>query len=122
MSEPFQASRLGARVDAVLYDQLLPVMPSPIVQLNRAVAVSRPTAPRRQDVVDALAKVPVMKSYYLVRAVRGDLLERLGRHDDARKAFTGAAKLAQNVREKELLLERSTACGGAGNQLGVKVR
>ena len=55
----------------------------------------------------------MMKSYHLVPAVRGDLLERLGRLDDARKAFKRAAALAQNAREKELLLERAAACGGA---------
>jgi RNA polymerase sigma factor (sigma-70 family) len=96
----------------VLYDQLLRVMPSPIVELNRAVAVSMASGPRAAlDVVDALAKVPMMKSYHLVPAVRGDLLERLGRLDDARKAFKRAASLAQNAREKELLLARAAACG-----------
>ncbi len=93
----------------VLYDQLLRTMPSPIVELNRAVAVSMASGPQAAlDVVDALAKVPMMKSYHLVPAVRGDLLERLGRLDDARKAFTRAAALAQNTREKELLLERAS--------------
>jgi RNA polymerase sigma factor (sigma-70 family) len=98
----------------VLYDQLLQAMPSPIVELNRAVAVSMARGPEAAlDVVDALAKVPAMKTYHLVPAVRGDLLERLGRLDDARKAFTRAAALAQNTREKELLLERAAACAGA---------
>jgi RNA polymerase sigma-70 factor, ECF subfamily len=96
-----------------LYDQLLQVMPSPIVELNRAVAVSMASGPEAAlGAVDALAKVPMMKSYHFVSAVRGDLLERLGRHDDARKAFKRAAALAQNAREKELLLERAAACGG----------
>jgi len=95
----------------VLYDQLLRVMPSPIVELNRAVAVSMASGPEAAlGVVDALAKVPVMKSYHLVSAVRGDLLERLGRLEEARKAFTRAAALAQNEREKELLFERAAAC------------
>jgi RNA polymerase sigma factor (sigma-70 family) len=98
----------------VLYDELLRVMPSPIVELNRAVAVSMASGPQAAlDVVDSLAKLPVMKSYHLVPAVRGDLLERLGRLDDARKAFTRAAALAQNAREKELLLERASACGSS---------
>jgi predicted RNA polymerase sigma factor len=95
-----------------IYDQLLQVMPSPIVELNRAVAVSMASGPEAAlDVVDALAKVPMMKSYHLVPAVRGDLLERLGRLDDARKAFKRAATLARNEREKQLLLERAAACG-----------
>lgn len=94
-----------------LYDRLLAVMPSPIVALNRAVAVSMAIGPQAGlDIVDALAELPAMRTYHLVPAVRGDLLERLDRRAEARQAFTDAAEMAQNARERELLLGRAEAC------------
>jgi RNA polymerase sigma factor (sigma-70 family) len=91
-----------------LYDQLLRLTPSPVVELNRAVAVSMATGPQAGlDLVDALADLPMMKGYHLLPAVRGDLLERLHRLDEARAEFERAASLASNARERELLLERA---------------
>jgi predicted RNA polymerase sigma factor len=91
-----------------LYDQLLRLTPSPVVELNRAVAVSMATGPQAAlDLVDALADLPMMKGYHLLPAVRGDLLERLHRLDEARAEFERAASLASNARERELLLERA---------------
>ena len=86
-----------------LYDQLVRVMPSPIVELNRAVAVSMAVGPQAGlDLVDAMANLPSLKAYHLVPAVRGDLLPRLHRFEDARHEFERAASLASNAREREL--------------------
>jgi RNA polymerase sigma factor (sigma-70 family) len=93
-----------------LYDQLVRVTPSPIIELNRAVAVSMASGPQAGlDLVDALADVPTLKTYHLVPAVRGDLLERLHRTDEARAEFERAAALAGNARERELLRDRARA-------------
>jgi predicted RNA polymerase sigma factor len=93
-----------------LYDQLVRVTPSPIIELNRAVAVSMASGPQAGlDLVDALADVPTLKTYHLVPAVRGDLLERLHRTDEARAEFERAAALAGNAREQELLRDRARA-------------
>ncbi|MFE0178848.1 RNA polymerase sigma factor [Streptomyces sp. NPDC059002] len=96
---------------AALYDLLAARTPSPVVELNRAVAVSRAEGP---DVglalVDALADEPALKGYHLLPSVRGDLLARLGRSAEARAEFERAASLTRNVRERELLLARAAEC------------
>ena len=85
-------------------------MPSPIVELNRAVAVSRARGPAAAlPLVDALEAGGKLKDYHLLPAVRGDLLVSLGRPSEARSEFERAAKMAQNQRERELLLERARA-------------
>jgi RNA polymerase sigma factor (sigma-70 family) len=93
---------------AALYGQLARVMPSPIVELNRAVAVSMASGPQAGlDIIETLVSEPALQGYHLLPSVRGDLLERLGRQDEARGEFERAAALTQNVRERELLLERA---------------
>jgi RNA polymerase sigma factor (sigma-70 family) len=95
-----------AIVDA--YDALLVVMPSPIVELNRAVAVSRAEgAAAALPLVDAIATDGALRDYHLLPTVRGDLLATLGRLSEARTEFERAAELAQNQRERALLLERA---------------
>ncbi len=93
---------------ATLYDRLLAQSPSPVVELNRAVAVSMVEGPAAAlKLVDALAADPALKGYHLLPSVRGDLLERLGRVPEAREEFERAAALARNARERELLLARA---------------
>ncbi|HKY93256.1 MAG TPA: RNA polymerase sigma factor [Nevskiaceae bacterium] len=95
---------------ASLYDALAALLPSPVIELNRAVAVGRAFGPQHGlGIVEALAAHPAMKSYHLLDSVRGDLLEKLGRLDEARAAFERAAELTQNAREKELLRARAQA-------------
>lgn len=95
---------------AALYDALAQLAPSPIVELNRAVALSMAYGPQAGlDVVDGLRDAPALKSYHLLPSVRGDLLARLGRHDEARAEFERAAALTQNQRERQLLLARAAA-------------
>ncbi len=99
---------------ASLYDELARLTPSPVVELNRAVAISMAFGPEvALPLVDALSSEPTMKTYHLLPAVRGDLLEKLGRPDEARAEFERAASLTRNTRERELLLERATAAGEA---------
>jgi RNA polymerase sigma factor (sigma-70 family) len=105
-------ARTGEETDweriAVLYALLAQVAPSPVVELNRAVAVGMALGPAAGlELVDALRAEPSLKSYHLLPAVRGDLLDKLGRFDEARAEFERAASLTQNVRERTLLLERS---------------
>ena len=93
-----------------LYDGLVEVTQSPVVELNRAVAVSMAFGPLEGlDLVDALVDEPTLRGYHLLPSVRGDLLEKLGRTEDARAEFERAASLAQNSRERELLLARAQA-------------
>ncbi|MGA5167053.1 MULTISPECIES: RNA polymerase sigma factor [Streptomyces] len=93
---------------AVLYGRLAAVAPSPVVELNRAVAVSMADGPAAGLViVDALAAEPALKDYHLLPSVRGDLLARLGRDDEARAELERAASLARNARERALLLARA---------------
>ena len=95
---------------AALYDVLARVTPSPIVELNRAVAVAMAYGPEAAlPMVDALADDPNMRGYHLLPSVRGDLLARLGRGGEASVEFTRAASLTRNVRERELLLDRASA-------------
>ena len=91
-----------------LYDQLAEVMPSPIVELNRAVAVAMAQGPAAAlALVDALSSEPVLKEYHLLPSVRADFLIKLGRTAEARRELERAASLARNAREKKLLLDRA---------------
>jgi predicted RNA polymerase sigma factor len=95
---------------AALYDALAQIAPSPVVELNRAVAVAMAFGPEEGiDLVDALASEPALKGYHLLPAVRGDLLAKLGRFDEARAEFERAASLTRNTRERKLLLDRASA-------------
>jgi RNA polymerase sigma factor (sigma-70 family) len=97
---------------AELYDELARLMPSPIVELNRAVAVSMAEGPQAGLVlVDRLRDEPRLVGYHLLPSVRGDLLCKLGRLDEARTEFERAAAMTRNERERALLLERARACG-----------
>jgi RNA polymerase sigma factor (sigma-70 family) len=95
---------------AGLYDDLVELMPSPVVELNRAMAIAMAFGPAAGiELVDALASEPVLKNYHLLPSVRGDLLSKLGRLDEARTEFERAASLTRNERERALLLERAAA-------------
>lgn len=94
-----------------LYEALARLAPSPIVELNRAVAVTMARGPAAGlAIVDALIGEPALASYHLLPSVRGDLLEKLGRKKEAADEFTRAASLTRNERERELLLNRASAC------------
>jgi RNA polymerase sigma-70 factor (ECF subfamily) len=96
-----------------LYGALALLSPSPVVELNRAVAVAMAFGPAAGlELVDALASEPSLESYHLVPSVRGDLLKRLGRMDEARAEFERAAGLTRNTRERDLLIGRARACAG----------
>ncbi len=96
---------------ATLYAGLAQVVPSPVVELNRAVALSMAFGPAAGlELVDALASEPSLERYHLLPSVRGDLLAKLERFDEARAEFERAASLTRNARERELLLERAAAC------------
>lgn len=87
--------------------------PSPIVELNRAVALSMAFGPAAGlELVEALASEPTLRCYHLFPSVRGDLLAKLGRLDEARPEFERAASLTRNARERDLLLARARACDG----------
>ncbi len=95
-----------------LYSSLAEVMPSPIVELNRAVAVSMASGPAAAlELVDELVAEGELEKYHLLPSVRGDLLVKLGRQEEARMEFERAAALTRNNREKELLLNRARECG-----------
>ena len=97
-----------------LYEQLAELMPSPVVELNRAVAVAMASGPAAGlALVDTLTGEPSLKAYHLLPSVRGDLLRKLGRLDEARAEFERAATLTRNARERELLLNRARACAGS---------
>lgn len=97
---------------AALYDALAQLQPSPVVELNRAVAVAMAFGPAAGlELIDALVDEPSLRQYHLLPSVRGDLLARLGRHDEARAEFERAAVLTRNARERAFLLQRATACG-----------
>lgn len=96
---------------AALYDGLAQLAPSPVVELNRAVALSMAFGPETGlEVADALRDEPALKNYHLLPSVRGDFLFKLGRVAEARAEFERAAELAQNQRERTLLLARAAAC------------
>ena len=97
---------------AALYAALGEIAPSPIVELNRAVALAMAFGPKAGlDLVDAIADDPALSGYHLLPSVRGDLLAKLGRLDEARVDFEKAARLTQNARERAFLLERAALCG-----------
>ncbi len=96
---------------AALYAELALVMPSPVVELNRAVAVGMAFGPAAGlEVVDGLMREPALAGYHLLPSVRGDLLAKLGRIDEARAELERAASLTRNARERELLRERVRQC------------
>jgi RNA polymerase sigma factor (sigma-70 family) len=99
---------------ASLYAELAALVRSPVIELNRAVAIGMADGPAAAlPIVEALANEPAMKSYHLLPTVRGDLLERLGRYDEAQAAFAAAASLASNTREQEMLKRRAAAAAKA---------
>lgn len=99
---------------ASLYDVLSRIAPSPVVEVNRAVALAMAYGPQAGlDLVDQLIAVPALKSYHLLPSVRGDLLAKLDRNDEARAEFERAATLTQNERERALLLDRAARCSSA---------
>ena len=105
-------ARTAAETDwariATLYASLGELTPSPVVELNRAVAVAMAYGPAQGlELVDALADEPTLRNYHLLPSVRGDLLKKLGRTAEARAEFERAAALTQNARERKLLLERA---------------
>jgi RNA polymerase sigma factor (sigma-70 family) len=112
-------ARTGEETDwariASLYDELSEIAPSPVVELNRAVAVAMASGPAAGlEIVDALRSEPSLENYHLLPSVRGDLLEKLGRQDEARAEFERAAALARNTRERTLLLERARRISDVG--------
>src|SRR5438093_5035614 len=114
-------ARTAAETDwrqiASLYDALAELTPSPIVELNRAVAYAMALGPAvGLELVDALASEPSLKSYHLLPSVRGDFLFKLGRFAEAEAEFERAASLTRNGRERQLLLDRARACAGGLSQ------
>jgi predicted RNA polymerase sigma factor len=102
-----------------LYDALAQLVPSPVVELNRAVAVAMAFGPAAGlELVDAVAREPALKAYHLLPSVRGDLLVKLGRLDEARAEFERAASMTRNTRERELLLRRAAASSADGAPMG----
>jgi RNA polymerase sigma-70 factor, ECF subfamily len=98
-----------------IYDALAQVAPSPVVELNRAVAIGMAYGPAQAlPLVDDLADEPALSSYRFLPTVRGDLLEKLGRIADARAEFERAVTLTQNARERSVLLERIAGCSARG--------
>src|SRR5262249_20299383 len=110
-------ARVAADTDwrriAELYGRLGALAPSPIVELNRAVAVSMAFGPSAGiEILDAISAQPPLKSYHLLPAVRGDLLSKVGRAAEARAEFQRAASLTRNARERALLLDRARGVEG----------
>ena len=102
-----------ARIVA-LYEALAQLAPSPVVELNRAVAVAMAFGPAAGlELVDTLIAEPSLRGYHLLPSVRGDFLKKLGRFDEARGEFERAAALTRNARERELLLDRARTCAGS---------
>jgi RNA polymerase sigma factor (sigma-70 family) len=102
---------------ASLYDALAQLTPSPIVELNRAVALTMAFGPAAGlELIDTLASEPSLKAYHLLPSVRGDFLFKLGRFAEARAEFERAATMTQNARERQLLLDRAQGCAGASAQ------
>ena len=96
------------------YSELARVTPSPVVELNRAVAVSMASGPAAGlELVNALTSEPSLQNYHLLPSVRADFLKKLGRMDEARTEFERAAGLTRNSREREFLLERARSCASA---------
>ena len=102
---------------ASLYARLAALIPSPVIELNRAVAVGMAEGPAAGlAITDQLTGAPALRNYHLLSTVRGDFLERLGRHDEARAAFETAAQLATNTRERDMLQRRAAAAEHMANQ------
>ena len=102
---------------ASLYQELLEYSPSPVVELNRAVAVAMAFGPAAGlEIVETLTQEPSLKTYHLLPSVRGDLLSKLDRNDEACTEFERAASLTRNARERELLLNRARTCAEAHRQ------
>jgi RNA polymerase sigma factor (sigma-70 family) len=100
-----------------LYEMLGEVLPSPVVELNRAVAVGMASGPAAGlELVNKLSSEPALRKYHLLPSVRADFLFKLGRVDEARREFEHAASLTANVRERVMLLDRATACGSPSSQ------
>jgi predicted RNA polymerase sigma factor len=96
-----------------LYEALGHLTPSPVVELNRAVAVAMASGPAAGlEIVDTLVSDPSLKAYHLLPSVRGDFLFKLGRFTEAQAEFQRAASLTRNSREREFLLDRARACEG----------
>ena len=96
---------------AALYDALAQLVPTPVVRLNRAVAIGMAYGPQAAlELVDALSDEPTLQAYHLLPSVRGDLLFKLDRRTEARAEFERAASLAHNARDQQYLLERAAAC------------
>jgi predicted RNA polymerase sigma factor len=99
---------------SALYAELAALVPSPVIELNRAVAVGMAEGPQAALlIVDRLVHEPLLRSYHLLGSVRGDLLQKLGRYEEARAAFEAAAALAGNRREQDLLKRRALDAAGA---------
>ncbi|HYK79531.1 MAG TPA: RNA polymerase sigma factor [Micropepsaceae bacterium] len=99
---------------ASLYEALARLLPSPVVELNRAVALAMAFGPAvGLELVDTLADEPSLKAYHLLPSVRGDLLAKLARHEEARVEFERAASLTRNARERAFLLQRAATCARA---------
>ncbi|MGZ9723665.1 RNA polymerase sigma factor [Rhizobium miluonense] len=99
---------------ATLYAELAKLIPSPIVELNRAVAVGMVDGPEAAlEIIERLRDEPALKDYHLLPSVRGDLLYKLGRYDEAQRAFETAAALAENQRERDFLMRRADEAAGA---------
>jgi predicted RNA polymerase sigma factor len=108
-------ARTAAETDwmriAALYDALAELVPSPVVELNRAVALGMAFGPQAGlDAVDTLASVPSLTNYHFLPSVRGDFLFKLGRKNEARSEFERAATLTKNDRERQLLHDRAAQC------------
>jgi RNA polymerase sigma-70 factor, ECF subfamily len=105
------ADQTDWRLIAALYGELARVTPSPVVELNRAVAVGMADGPQAGlDLLNAIAADPALRGYHLLPSVRGDLLSKLGRFAEARAELERAAGMTRNLRERALLLERAAAC------------
>ena len=116
-------ARTAAETDwqriAALYEALAQLMPSPIVELNRGVALAMAFGPAKGlELIDTLASEPSLKAYHLLPSVRGDFLFKLRRFGEARAEFERAASLTRNAREREFLLDRARACTGGPTQPG----
>ena len=116
--KPGARARTAAETDwgriAVLYEALARLAPSPVVELNRAVALAMVFGPAAGlELVDSLTAEPALKGYHLLPSVRGDLLARLGRDEEARAEFQRAASLTRNAREREMRLRRAAGAPGS---------
>lgn len=103
---------------AALYGELVALVPSPVIELNRAVAVSMADGPAAGlSLVDALSAEPTLRNYHLLPSARADLLSKLGRLEEARQEFERAAALTRNARQRERLLARAAGCASIPNKI-----